>query len=1689
MSLIDNKVSLLVQGQLPEFIREDYQTFVRFIEAYYEFLENKQTGKNNDLYTRAKELVDIKDVDVSLDEFEQQFFDTFLELFPRDTLASKSLLIKNAIPFYLSKGNEKSFRYFFRALFNEEIDIEIPRNDVLIASGGNWKIIRVLRAQTSDIRSVYRISQNENITNKKFYLPFEVGVDDIQMSLRDPSDNFITDLTFAGESNIDYWNYSAGRTFYIDAPIGVVDDNGNYPDNPDTGYISSQAEIMGINIDVSGKYLYAASTNRFVNGMRLKKYMLNTPLSLFDVYTTVQDYDLSFLYTAYRRPYAVFISPDQKNAYFLQEQDDTGTTKILQYRFGVAGDLTTLTNTGKTLTLSIFIDTASFKTALAFSDDGTKIYVVDHLDEQHIKQYNLSTAWDLSTYTSSKTSVNSIEQIIDAGGGDISAPVQKYITSIRFRPDGKKMYVLTSSLIKRVFLEFELSVAWDISDLIYTSPQLFNVLGSELGDNCFTISSDGSTIFACTENGGDVASIPYSSKIIYQYRINNTTFATPGNVLLQKEYKKLSIDQNSIYNYINAYDSVYLNVTYNNFDSSILYNRKITGDYSGASALIESISNYNNFGTDIFEFEINPKTLEGEFLKGENFTTDVLDENEDPIVIKLKSASKLTKINLTDGGYSYNVGDAVSIYAGDPITPATAIISEIYAGVYNKIAVSYGGAGFTALAPIVTSNVYPYSMNAIVSVVDTSGGVSANTIKINNNLILDVSNVSINTANYKANSIFLSSALSLVNANSRMIDAFSYTTVTSVGPVSEVYVFDSNIPQANALTLNATGAKVSVSNTSGIFTTNAAIKTIGSIGRVDILTKGSGYSVGDKLVFTPIPGKTLGYGAAGAVAAVDSSGAITKVELQPFAYSSNANYSVSVVVNATDSSNVAGSNTNFQVDFKPGYQIMVFNQARIIKGITSNTSMNVTSPFTTTKLNTDIGLYDLYPIGGLGYSADGLPLVTVSSSTGVGATLVANCIMGSGDSLIASGTNRQGEIKTITIVSPGLGYKAAPIIDLTLKGSGTAKATAQIQDSYYSYDGKYVGTQGQLSGDKKIQDSAFYNTGSYVLKTKQQFSRFKSSLLKLLHPSGSVAYAQYTPEEKTIYPGGVNLISSTAKKTVSTPVLDLDFTLGTLNTSSTTSGSYNIYTTNTSSNTSIVTFTRSSNATYIGSDGYIKTAGINQPRFEYNAVTKQAKGLLLEVGSTNLISNSGNLAADSWTSRGIISKSTIPNAELGPDGTQSMTYFKVPSTARTLYANSFATATNIIFVQNQGIAPIILSEAAGNYAWNVSGQGIATGTYVVSANNSNNFILLSAATSAAGGNGTNDSSNTANTLTFTFSSVQAIYGADITLTANTTYTTSGFFKLKNPREISSVLFGLLNNASFDNGQFCYGIFDLANNTVTTVTTSGGSNTAATITDYGNQIYRLAVRVTTNTTPGAAATTTNYPGIQLLNGTNNRINPEASNLVGKGLYVWGIQVEQRDAPSSYIPTGTSSATRSSEGLDIGGSNFSNWFNPTEGTFEISTRINHVKRFSGIGYPLLISDITGGTTDFIGLRTAGANTGVVGETGRIDLIVRASTSVVIDGPSLISWGPSSSGINNAPIPLNLAVSYAANSYAYVAEGSSAYYNNSVSVLPSNLVRIYFIAQSESSITHSRLTYYPYRLSNNALQYITGNTTISL
>jgi hypothetical protein len=151
---MDQKTSILINRQVPEYVREEYPIFISFLEAYYEFLETKQGEQKNDLIKISKDLKNISDVDLSIEEFENQFFNTFANLIPKDALIDKATLIKNVLPLYLSKGSEKSFKLLFRLLFGQELEVSYPKNDVLRASDGKWLIENVVKI-TDEVFTTY----------------------------------------------------------------------------------------------------------------------------------------------------------------------------------------------------------------------------------------------------------------------------------------------------------------------------------------------------------------------------------------------------------------------------------------------------------------------------------------------------------------------------------------------------------------------------------------------------------------------------------------------------------------------------------------------------------------------------------------------------------------------------------------------------------------------------------------------------------------------------------------------------------------------------------------------------------------------------------------------------------------------------------------------------------------------------------------------------------------------------------------------------------------------------------------------------------------------------------------------------------------------------------------------------------------------------------------------------------------------------------------------------------------------------------------------------------------------------------------------------------------------------------------------------------------------------------------------
>jgi hypothetical protein len=86
-----------------------------------------------------------------------------------------------------------------------------------------------------------------------------------------------------------------------------------------------------------------------------------------------------------------------------------------------------------------------------------------------------------------------------------------------------------------------------------------------------------------------------------------------------------------------------------------------------------------------------------------------------------------------------------------------------------------------------------------------------------------------------------------------------------------------------------------------------------------------------------------------------------------------------------------------------------------------------------------------------------------------------------------------------------------------------------------------------------------------------------------------------------------------------------------------------------------ITFTRASTATYTDSTGTIQTAATNAPRWDYDPVTHQLRGVLIEEARTNSTLDSGNAATSNWskTQIGNVAPAVTGNQVTAPDGTLS----------------------------------------------------------------------------------------------------------------------------------------------------------------------------------------------------------------------------------------------------------------------------------------------------------------------------------------------------------------------------------------------------------------------------------------------------
>ena len=239
-----------------------------------------------------------------------------------------------------------------------------------------------------------------------------------------------------------------------------------------------------------------------------------------------------------------------------------------------------------------------------------------------------------------------------------------------------------------------------------------------------------------------------------------------------------------------------------------------------------------------------------------------------------------------------------------------------------------------------------------------------------------------------------------------------------------------------------------------------------------------------------------------------------------------------------------------------------------------------------------------------------------------------------------------------------------------------------------------------------------------------------------------------------------------------------------------------------------ITFSRDSTATYLGSDGLIKTAQPNIPRFEFDT-DGNCLGLLIEESRTNLITYSEDFNNVVWIKN--VNLSSVPDS---PNNTNS--YLVIPTGSNTTYYLNYNTTTS------NSAASLSIYAKAGGYdkllLWSNQGGG---------------------------------------------------YG-----------------------------FNLSTGQTFSVGN---------------ITDSLG----ASIESVGNGWYRCSITV---------SSFSRYNPYILNSETYETWTPDGTS----GIYLWGAQLEVGSFPTSYIPTSGSAVTRSADFAKITGTNFTDFYNQTEGT---------------------------------------------------------------------------------------------------------------------------------------------------------------
>ena len=227
---------------------------------------------------------------------------------------------------------------------------------------------------------------------------------------------------------------------------------------PTNTSVKSQAiNAYGLEFKDDGTKMYISSTTGIF------AYDLSTSWDVTTASYSSEFLDVSTYDTA---PTGIFIKPDGTKMYITGFVSDG----VHEFDLSTAWDI----SSGSYLqTLNISAQ-STYASGIFFDPDGTKMYVTDYVEDE-VNQYNLSTAWDITSashyYALSLTSFQ---------------PMELY-----FKDDGLTVFFADNG--NESILEYRLSTAWDISTASYF--QSASIYDQSSASQALHFNDDGTKLF------------------------------------------------------------------------------------------------------------------------------------------------------------------------------------------------------------------------------------------------------------------------------------------------------------------------------------------------------------------------------------------------------------------------------------------------------------------------------------------------------------------------------------------------------------------------------------------------------------------------------------------------------------------------------------------------------------------------------------------------------------------------------------------------------------------------------------------------------------------------------------------------------------------------------------------------------------------------------------------------------------------------------------------------------------------------------------------------------------------------------------------------------------------------------------------------------------------------------------------